>query len=166
MEKLRKAESLLVKLESGVLVALLGGMSTLAFVHVARRLIFGTGALWADTLLRYLVLWVGFLGAALAAADEKHFAWEAAAQKGGKIGDRMRVAANAAAVVVTAMLAKASWAFFLDERSAAKTLFTIGTTDVPEWLFALAIPVGFALVGLHLACRAAHAAGKAAGKAE
>lgn len=160
MEKLRKAESLLVRLESGALVALLGGMTALAFVQVARRQLFGTGALWADTLLRYLVLWVGFLGAALAAADEKHFAWEAAAQKGGRVGDLMRVGANAVAVVVTALLVRASWSFFLDERSAAQTLFTIGNVAVPEWLFALAIPVGFALVGIHLAFRAAHAAGK------
>jgi TRAP-type C4-dicarboxylate transport system permease small subunit len=166
VEKLRKAESLLVKLESGLLVALLGGMATLAFVQVARRQLFGTGALWADTLLRYLVLWVGFLGAALAAADEKHFAWEAAAQKGGKAGDRMRLAANLAAVVVSGLLTRASWAFFLDERAAGQTLFTIGRTDVAEWIFALAIPVGFALVGLHLACRAAHSAGKLRGQPE
>jgi TRAP-type C4-dicarboxylate transport system permease small subunit len=162
VEKLRKAEALLVKAESALLVALLGGMTTLAFVQVARRQLFGTGALWADTLLRYLVLWVGFLGAALAASQGKHFAWEAVAHKGGRAGAALRVAANAAAVAITAVLVKASWAFFLDEKQAAKTLFSIGSVGVPEWEFALAIPVGFALVLLHMAFRAAAAAGELA----
>ncbi|MDE2237792.1 MAG: TRAP transporter small permease subunit, partial [Elusimicrobia bacterium] len=49
-------------------------MSSLAFLQVLRRELFGSGALWADPLLRSLVLWVGFLGAALAAAEDKHFA--------------------------------------------------------------------------------------------
>lgn len=158
MEKLRKAESLLVKLESGALVVLLSGMAGLAFTQVARRQLFGTGALWADTLLRYLVLWVGFLGAALAAADDKHFAWEAVAQKGGRTGAALKVAAHTAAVVITALLARASWSFFRDEREAAKILFSIGSVAVPEWVFALAIPVGFALVLIHMAFRAVHAA--------
>lgn len=159
MERLRRAESLLIKAESAVLVALLGFMTTLAFVQVARRQLFGTGALWADTLLRYLVLWVGFLGAALAAADDKHFAWEAAAQAGGKKGTAMKVAAHTAAVVISGFLLKASWRFFLDEKASAKVLFEIGHWNFPAWLFALAIPVGFALVMFHMALRAVHAAG-------
>ena len=158
VEKLKKAEALLVSLESGALVILLTGMVGLAFTQVARRQLFGTGALWADTLLRYLVLWVGFLGAALAAADNKHFAWEAIAHKGGRTGNALKVAAHTAAIVITALLAKASWAFFLDERAAGKILFSIGSVGVAEWVFALAIPVGFGLVMIHMAFRAAHAA--------
>lgn len=156
-EKLRRAESLLVSLESGLLVALLAGMAALAFAQVARRQIFGTGALWADTLLRHLVLWVGFLGASLAAADEKHFAWEAAAERG---GPKMKAAAHAAAAVITAFLAKAAFSFLREEYAAGKILFSIGAVAVPEWVFSLSIPIGFTLVLIHTLLRAAHAAGR------
>lgn len=156
LEKARKAESLLAKLESGLLVALLTGMVTLAFAQVARRQLFGTGALWADTLLRHLVLWVGFLGASLAAADEKHFAWEAAANYKGRAGKIMRALAHLAAVVILVFLTKAAWAFFQEEHAAAKVLFSIGAVGVPEWLFALSIPAGFFLVLVHTLLRGLH----------
>ena len=148
---------MLVSLESGLLVALLTGMAALAFTQVARRQLFGTGALWADTLLRHLVLWVGFLGASLAAADEKHFAWEAAAGRG---GPKMKVAAHAAAVLITAFLAKADFSFLRDEYAAGKILFNIGAVAVPEWVFSLSIPIGFTLILIHTLLRAVHAAGE------
>ncbi len=153
-EKLRAAERGLVWLESALLAALLAFMTGLAFVQVARRQLFGTGALWADTLLRHLVLWVGFLGAAIAAADEKHFAWEAAAERG---GPKLKAAAQAAAAIVSAFLVAASVSFFKDEYAAGQTLFRIGSVAVPSWLFALAVPVGFGLVLIHAALRSIHA---------
>jgi len=153
-EKLRAAERGLVWAESAVLAVLLGFMTLLAFVQVARRELFGSGALWADTLLRHLVLWVGFLGAAIAAADEKHFAWEAAAERG---GPRLKAASQATAAVVCLFLIQAAVAFFRDEYRAGETLLRIGSVAVPSWLFDLAIPVGFALVLIHSALRAIHA---------
>jgi TRAP-type C4-dicarboxylate transport system permease small subunit len=153
LQRLRRLESILVRVESGLLVSLVMGMATLAFVQVARRQFFGTGAVWADTLLRHLVLWVGFLGAALAAADEKHFAWEAASHRG---GPRAKAAAHAAAAVIAAVLAGVSVTFFADDFRHSRALMTIGQTPIPGWIFALAIPVGFSLVAAHSALRAAH----------
>ena len=75
--KLQRAERLLARGEGIALVALLAVMVTLAFAQVVLRH-FGAGLLWGETLLKQLVMWTGFLGAALAAESEKHFAWEAA----------------------------------------------------------------------------------------
>ena len=93
-------------------------------------------------MLRRLVLWVGFLGAAIAAADEKHFAWEAASRK-------LKPVANAAAVIILGFLVGAAWSFFKEEYAHGKILFL----GIPEWLFALAMPVGFALVLFHTTMR-------------
>ena len=41
-------------------------------MQVVLRQVFGGGILWCDTLLRHLVLWVGFLGAARAAGQHPH----------------------------------------------------------------------------------------------
>jgi TRAP-type C4-dicarboxylate transport system permease small subunit len=152
LQRLRRLESLLVRAESGLLASLVAGMATLAFVQVARRQLFGTGAVWADTLLRHLVLWVGFLGAALAAADEKHFAWEAASQRGGPIA---KAAAHLSAAVIAAALACVSITFFADDFRHSRALITIGQTPIPGWLFTLAIPTGFALIVVHALLRSA-----------
>jgi len=158
--KLKKAERLLVLAESAVLVVMLSTMIALAFLQVALRQFFHSGIIWGDTLARHLVLWVGFLGAALAASDDKHFAWEAAAQRGGKAGAAMKVAANLAAAAVSGALASAAWRFFLDEKASGTVLFTVGSLAVRTWLMAVAIPVGFVLVGLHSLARAAESAAR------
>lgn len=160
--KLRKAERALALAESALLVIVLSAMIALAFLQVALRQFFHSGILWGDTLARHLVLWVGFLGAALAASDDKHFAWEAASQTGGKAGAAMKLAANLAAAAVSFMLASAAWQFFLDEKASGTVLLTIGALAVKTWLMALAIPAGFALVALHSLARAADAAEKLA----
>ncbi len=131
------------------MVALLAVMATLAFASVVLRR-FGLGILWGETLLKQLVLITGFLGAALAAAHEKHFAWEAAhmgAPKG--LQPWLRLLANLSAAVVCALLMSAGWHFTLEERSAAAVLMTVGSTPVPAWIFTAGIPAGFLLIMLH-----------------
>ena len=62
MKWLRSFDSLLARAETVVLVAFLGSMVVLAFLQVVLRNVFGTGLIWADTLVRHLVLWAGFFG--------------------------------------------------------------------------------------------------------
>lgn len=171
MRRIREAEALLLRLEGGLLVAILSFMVVMSFAQVALRQLFGTGLLWADTLLRHLVLWVGFLGASLAAAQGKHFAWEPPepTPPGGErspggpplpsSGSALRrLAAQLCAALVAALLVKASWRFLLEERAAGAVLFHVGPAAAPAWIFAAIIPAGFALVGLHLLLRGLEAA--------
>lgn len=173
MRRIREAEALLLRLEGGLLVAILSFMVVMSFAQVVLRQLFGTGLLWADTLLRHLVLWVGFLGASLAAAQGKHFAWEPPepAPAGGAkppagttlpcSGSALRrLAAQLCAALVAALLVKASWRFLLEERAAGAVLFHAGPVAAPAWIFAAIIPAGFALVGLHLLLRALEAAAR------
>ena len=51
---------------------------------------------------------------------------------------------------VALLLAKASWAFVLEERTP---LFTAGSLAVPGWPFALILPIGFLLVAVHSGLR-------------
>ncbi len=158
MQSLKKAESLLVRLETAVLVLLVAVMVALSFWQVLLRQFFGTGLLWADTLTRHLVLWLGFLGAALAAAENKHFAFEALHQEG-RAGAALRLFGNVFGAAVCVLLVSASWQYFQGERDAAQTLFSVGSINVPSTWFAAAIPVGFALLLVHLLIRAALSAG-------
>ncbi|MFI5349293.1 MAG: TRAP transporter small permease [Elusimicrobiota bacterium] len=155
--RLRRTEALLARGEGLALVALLAIMVTLAFAQVVLRH-FGAGLLWGETLLKQLVMWTGFLGAALAAESEKHFAWEAA-----HLGtppswkEPLRLLASLAAAAVCALLLQAAWRYAADERAAGEVLTTIGTVSIPSWIAAAGIPGGFALLLTHLMFKAADA---------
>ena len=153
-ERLRRAEDVLARAEGAALVALLGVMVTLAFAQVVLRR-FGEGLLWGETLLKQLVMWTGFLGAALAAHSEKNFAWEAS-----HLGTPerwkapLRLLASLAGAVVCALMLQAAWRYAADDRSAREVLTTIGTVSIPSWIAAAGIPAGFALLLAHLSFKA------------
>lgn len=156
--KLRRAEDALARVEGAVLVALLAVMVTLAFGQVVLRH-FGDGVLWGETVLKQLVMWTGFLGAALAARSEKHFAWEAA-----NLGTPerwkapLRLLASLAGAAVCALLLQAAWRYAADDRAAGEVLTTIGNLSIPSWIAAAGIPGGFALLLAHLLFKSADAA--------
>lgn len=163
-ERLRRVEDLLASGEGAALVALLAVMVTLAFAQVVLRH-FGKGLLWGETLLKQLVMWTGFLGAALAARAEKHFAWEAAhLGTPEKWKAPLRLASSLAGAAVCALLLQAAWRYAADDKAAGEVLMSIGSLPVPSWIAAAGIPGGFALVGLHMLFKAADAALEAAGR--
>lgn len=146
------------------MTALLAVMICLAFGQVVLRH-FGSGLMWAETVLKHSVLWTGFLGAALAARAEKHFAWEAAHLGASeRLKPWLRLASSAAAAGVTALLFKASWVYCADERASGAALLTLGDLTVPAWIASAGIPAGFALMLIHFLFRTADAAAEAARK--
>ncbi|MEK7388937.1 MAG: TRAP transporter small permease subunit [Elusimicrobiota bacterium] len=157
-ERLRRLEELLAAAEGALLVAFLTVMVLLAFAQVVLRH-FGAGLLWGETVLKHLVLWTGFLGAALAAKSEKHFAWDAS-QFAASHGLRrvLRLTSSLAGAAICALLLQASWHYFLDDRASGSTLVTIGALHVPSYVAAAALPSGFLLVLIHLLFKAADAA--------
>lgn len=164
--RLRKAEKALASAEGAVLVSLLAVMVVLAFAQVVLRH-FGHGLIWGETLLKHLVLWTGFLGAALAAEAEKHFAWEAAhVGAPERLKPWLRLIANAAGAAISAILLKASWVYFVAERDSGAELMTIASFVVPAHWAAAAIPAGFALVIVHMLFKVADAAAGLAGAVE
>ena len=162
-EKLRRAEDRLARAEGAALVALLGVMVTLAFAQVVLRH-YGQGLLWGETLLKQLVMWTGFLGAALAAHAEKHFAWEAAHLGApARWKAPLRLLSSLAAAAVCALLLQAAWRYAADDRAAAEVLTTIGSVSIPAWIAAAGIPGGFALLLAHFLFKSADAALETAG---
>lgn len=162
-KRLRRAEDLLARGEGALLVVLLGVMVTLAFAQVVLRF-FDKGLLWADTLLKQLVMWTGFLGAALAAASEKHFAWEAAHLGGdGRLRPWLRLVSSLAGAAVCALMLRAAWSYAADDRAAGAVLMTVGAVSVPSWIAAAGIPGGFALLLAHLLFKSVDAALEASG---
>ncbi|MCP4605775.1 MAG: TRAP transporter small permease [Proteobacteria bacterium] len=66
--------------ERWLLTAFLLSMITLAFTQVVLRNFFSTGIEWADVTLRHMVLWVGLLGASIAAKENRHLSIDIASR--------------------------------------------------------------------------------------
>lgn len=135
--ELTRVETALAGLSLLLLVAL-----TLAQI-VARNL-FETGLPAADALTRHLVLYVAFLGAALAAQAQRHIridvvsAWLSDAWL-----DRLHRPLNVLAGAVCVLLTHAAVRFWLDEWQY------VAAHDRWHTLVALIIPVGFTLLCVH-----------------
>lgn len=157
---LERAEGGLLSAEKVLLSALIVFMASMSFLQVVLRGAFSSGFLWADTLLRHLVLWVGFLGAGVAAAQDKQFSIDAASRLlPGGLRSAASLLGHAFAAAVCILLGLASWRFFLAECASGGVLFTAGGVQVPQWTAVLALPAGFALLALHYLLKAALAWG-------
>lgn len=69
-------EQRLVAGNRAVLVALMAAMALLVFANVVARYVFNRSFVWAEELSRYMMVWVGFLGAGLVLRVGAHIAVE------------------------------------------------------------------------------------------
>ena len=144
MKLITAISSVLSIVERWLVVSLLGVLVTLAFFQVILRNFFDTGLLWADPLLRHLVLWVGFLGASIATQLDKHINIDLVTRfVTPVIAIRIRVVTNLFAALVCAFLAYAGWKFLLSELSSNEA-----------WWLELIIPLGFGLIAARFFMRA------------
>ncbi len=151
MSVLRKFDSLLNKFEGALLVLLLAAMVVMAFLQVVLRNGFNSTILWVDILLRHLVLWTGFLGAALATSSERHINIDAFTRfLSPRARSVINTITNLFAVVVCWLLLQASVTYVKNEMIAGSTIYA----DLPTWYSALIIPIGFGLLILHFSVRA------------
>lgn len=150
MKRVFQAEELLVKAEKGIVVALIFSMIGLSFTQVLLRLVFHSGIVWLDPLLRHMVLWAGLLGAGLAARYSNHFALEAFVKFAPKRLHRpLEVFAALFTAAASSLLFYASWKFLRDEFAAGAVAFYIERFSVKAGWAELVIPIAFALIGLH-----------------
>lgn len=134
------------RLEEGFLCLLLVGMILLACLQIVLRGLFSGGLLWADPLLRYLVLWTGMLGAAVATRHGKHIALDVLSYL---VPAGLKSWLNLLIHFFSALVAGAlTWAAILFVRNEAAFGGT-SLLSVPAWAWNLVFPLAFGLI----ACR-------------
>jgi TRAP-type C4-dicarboxylate transport system permease small subunit len=154
MKILRTLNAGVLFVERSLVVTLVVIMVLLAFVQVVLRNYFSMGILWADPLLRHMVLWVGFLGASLATHREKHISIDLITRfVSVRATNLIRILTNLFACIISFVLARAGWTFLKAEMESQTTLLTIGTAELPAWWFQLIIPVGFGLISFRFFLR-------------
>ncbi|MCX6122757.1 MAG: TRAP transporter small permease [Ignavibacteriales bacterium] len=158
MKTLKTIDSIFNKIEGAVLIFLLLVMLFMAFGQVLLRNISSGGFVWGDVLLRHLVLWIGFLGAALATSGERHINIDILTRY---LPTRLKGAVAALsdvfAAVVCFLLFRASLTFIKFEITNNNTIFS----GIPSWYAQIIIPVGYGLLAFHFIVRAILDAGKA-----
>jgi TRAP-type C4-dicarboxylate transport system permease small subunit len=148
MTALRAINRTLVRVEGWLLVLFLSTMVVVAFAQVVLRNFADTGLAWGDILVRQMVLWTGFTGAALAASEDRHISIDVLAKF---IPDRPRfyikMLTSAFASIVCLFLARAAWVLMLSEQESDATIIF----SIPEWVALTIIPAGYLLLAIHFA---------------
>ncbi|WP_136810629.1 TRAP transporter small permease [Desulfosediminicola flagellatus] len=133
------------RIEEYLLCLLLTTMILLACLQIGLRMFFDSGLLWADPMLRYLVLWSGLLGAAMATSRGKHIALDLAGfLTPKKLLPFVLLATHLFSCITAGFL---TWAAYLFIRSEME--FSVPTIfDLPSWVINLIFPLAFALITL------------------
>lgn len=138
----------LYKVEEVGLSLLLTTMIILACLQIALRSVFSSGLTWADPLLRYLVLWSGFLGAAVATRMGKHIAIDLISHL---VPDLflhwLQVGIQLFSMAVCMTLTYASIIFVINEASFGNSQTILGLNS---WQLNTIFPISFGLISLHL----------------
>jgi TRAP-type C4-dicarboxylate transport system permease small subunit len=158
MKTIKKIDLILNKIEGAILIALLLIMLVMAFGQVVLRNFFSGGIVWGDILLRHLVLWIGFLGAALATSGERHLNIDVLTRY---LPERLKGAvatiADIFAAIVCYLLFRASLTFMEFEVASKHMVYG----EIPSWFAEIIIPAGYCLLMFHFSIRAILDADKA-----
>lgn len=119
------------RIEGTVFCVVLGVMIVLSALQVVLRNVFHSGVLWADPLVRTLVLWLAFLGALAATSRGRHLHIDVIqrALSPSARGAILRVLSVVSAVFC-ALLANAAYIYLLAEREDGGAPFL----DLPSWI--------------------------------
>lgn len=133
------------KVEDSILAILLFGMIFLAASQIFLRNLFDSGIIWADPLLRVMVLWIGLLGALAATRENKHITIDLLPRF---LSETMRGVAkaftNLFSSIIAAILAYHSARFVAIDYELQAKVFS----DIPAWIMELILPIAFTLIAL------------------
>lgn len=143
MKYLRIINNMLAKVEHVFIIIILSTMILLAFLQVILRNFFATSLFWGDTVLRHLVVWIGFFGASLATKEGKHINIDVLSRIfNPKVRHLSQIVVNAFASLVCYFLMQASISFIRMEQESESILFS----GLPAWIAQVIIAIGFGIM--------------------
>jgi C4-dicarboxylate transporter DctQ subunit len=134
---------ILQRLEEGVIALLLGSLVVLGTAQIVLRNFFHSGLLWADPLMRHVVLWLGCLGAAAATSEVRQIHIDVFTRL---LPERARPARRAVVYTATAAaafaLGVAALRLVIDERAFGDVAFG----GLPIWVLQTVLPFSLFLI--------------------
>jgi C4-dicarboxylate transporter, DctM subunit len=142
---------ILSALEDGIAALALAAMVVLPLAEIVVRRLFGVGLPGSGPFVQHLTLWIGFLGAAIAAREGKLLSLATGTFiPEGRPRQVASAFASAVAACMSTILAWGAVQLVLSEREVGSII----AAGVPTWVGELALPIGFTLIALRLAWRA------------
>lgn len=143
---LDRLDRMVAKVEVVLVVVVLFVMLGLSTLQLLLHTVFDSGIEWADIVARQMVLWLGFLGGALATQEGRHIAIDAASKLlKPRVAAVLRVITFSSAALIAGIMGFAALRFVQDEMSAGSTLFG----SVPAWPFEAVMPVSLFVIVFH-----------------
>lgn len=145
-----RVDAVIDRVEQTLVSIFLSVMILIAFLQIVLRNLFATGFTWGDPLVRNLVLWVGFIGAAIATREGKHISIDVVSQwlpARGKIV--IEVMIQVSSFVICGLLTFAAVKFIRNEALMGNGTFL----GISSWIPEIILPVTFGLMTLRYGFR-------------
>lgn len=137
-------DAIAARIENAALVVAMALLVGLAGLQLILRSVFATSLLWADELLRILVLWLAVLGAIAAARTDRHLRIDVVLRL---LPPRAReLTACVASLVVVGVAGLFAYEAARFTQQAWEFEDTVLGGLAPQWPFLLIMPVGLALI--------------------
>jgi TRAP-type C4-dicarboxylate transport system permease small subunit len=138
------------RMEQILLIIFLGFIILIAFLQIVLRNFLSTGLDWGDSLVRNLVLWIGFIGATLATKEDKHINIDVVSRWLPSLGRNMvALITHLFSFCICCLLAYAAIKFIKNEVQMAKMTFL----SIPVWVPELILPFTFILMTFRFGLR-------------
>jgi len=150
MHRWERVDEIVGRLEQTLVSILLSVMIIIAFLQIVLRNLFATGLTWGDPLVRNLVLWVGFIGAAIATREGKHISIDVVSQW---VPPRRKIVIeviiNLSSFIICGLLTFAAVKFVRNEALMGSVTFR----GISSWILELILPITFGLMTLRYGFR-------------
>lgn len=139
----RRFFAITTRVEIGVLALMLLALIFFGCAQILLRNAFNSGFLWADPLMRHLVLWLGALGAAFASARMRHISVDALSRLlPVSLLPLRRLIVYGVTAVASYALTIAAFRLVVDERGFGEVAFF----GVRTWVLQLVLPISFVII--------------------
>jgi tripartite ATP-independent transporter DctM subunit len=143
--------ALLVNTENRIASLALGGIMIIPLAEIASRKFLGTAIPGSSAYASVLTLWLGMLGAAIAAREGKLLTLATGEfLPKGRVSAVAHVLAGAVGAMISTILMMGAIVLVQSDREAGDII----AGSAPKWIADLALPIGFGLIALRLAWRA------------
>jgi len=120
----------------------------LAVGQIVLREVFNTGFVWADELIKLMVLWLAMVGSIAASRDDRHIRIDALSHILPDTAIKLtRIVVDIFAAIVCAVIAWQTYRYLQLEIEFEDTVLI----DLPAWIAHLIVPLAFALVSYRFA---------------
>jgi TRAP-type C4-dicarboxylate transport system permease small subunit len=146
----QRVDKTIGQVEQTLLVILLSFMIFVAFSQIALRNLLATGLTWGDALVRNLVLWVGFIGAAMATREGNHINIDVVSRWMPSLGKAIIAGiSHLFSFLICGLLTFASFKFIKNEAQMGNIAFF----GIPSWILEVILPITFVVMTFRFGLR-------------